>query len=204
MGLPSRVLSLSTLPIPSITLPTQVLIKTSHCALNPGPSIIMQLVPFIVRASQAIPEMDFSGTIVEIGSSVSSERNLAIGTEVFGSMPLSQHVKTVSGALAEYIVLDCAAVVKKPTGISLEGAAGLGISGCTALDLIKAAKLKSGDKVLVNGASGGIGHLVLQMCRMGVGETGRVIAVCSSSNVEWVKELGANEVSVKGSLIHHR
>ena len=155
----------------------------------------MQLLPFIFRASQAIPEMDFSGEIVGTGSNMPPERGLVVGTKVFGSVPLAQHVKSTSGALAEYIVLDCAAVVKKPPGISLGEAAGLGIAGCTALDLVKAAKVKRGDSVLVNGASGGIGHLALQMCREKVGETGKVVAVCSSSNVRWVKELGADEVS---------
>jgi NADPH:quinone reductase-like Zn-dependent oxidoreductase len=157
----------------------------------------MQLLPFMFRAVQAIPEMDFSGTIIEVGSNVAPERSLMVGTEVFGSMPLSQNVKSVSGALAEYIVLDCTAVVRKPNRMTLREAAGLGIAGCTALDLTKAAKLKSGDSVLVNGASGGIGHLVLQICRARVGETGRVVAICSSSNVGWVKKLGADEVSVE-------
>lgn len=158
---------------------------------------MMQLLPFIFRASQAIPELDFAGTIVEVGTNVPAERGLAVGTEVFGSMPLVQHVKSISGALTEYIVLECGAVVEKPDGMPLKEAAGLGVSGCTALDLIKAAKLKTGDSVLVNGAGGGIGHLAMQMCREKVGETGKVVAVCSSRNVDWVKGLGADEVSVK-------
>ncbi|KAF2681929.1 zinc-binding oxidoreductase [Lentithecium fluviatile CBS 122367] len=194
MGLPSKVLTLDILPVPAVTTPTQVRVKISHCALNPGPSILMQLLPFLFRASKAIPELDFSGTIKEVGANVPVERDLAVGTEVFGSVPLGQHVKKTSGALAEYIVVDCAAVVKKPSGQSLEQVAGLGVAGCTALDLIKAAKLKAGDSVLVNGASGGIGHLVMQMCRAKVGDTGKVVAICSSSNLGWVKELGADEV----------
>jgi NADPH:quinone reductase-like Zn-dependent oxidoreductase len=58
-----------------------------------------------------------------------------------------------------------------------------------------AAQLKPGDRVLINGASGGIGHLVLQMAKDAVGESGRVVAICSGNNLEMVKDLGADEVS---------
>lgn len=183
-GRPSSVLTLSTLPIPTLQSPCDVLVRVSHCALNPGASIVMQLLPFTFRSTPAIPEMDFSGIIV------SSSCNLKPGTRVFGSIPLSQHVKTTSGALAEYVVVPQTSVVPKPDSISMEEAAGLGIAGATALQLLKAAGLKTGDSVLVNGASGGIGHLVLQMCCHIVGPTGRVKAVCSSRNAEWVEKLG--------------
>ncbi|KAH7371941.1 chaperonin 10-like protein [Pyrenochaeta sp. MPI-SDFR-AT-0127] len=191
-GLPSQVLNLTTLPKPAITSPTQVLVKVSHCALNPAGRIVMQLLPFIFRGSPAIPEMDFSGTIVAAGPDVPGDR-VTPGVQVFGSIPLAQHVKSTSGGLAEYIVLEHTAVVKKPSGAPLSEVAGLGIAGATALELIKAAKLKKGDSVLVNGASGGIGHLVMQMCRNEVGETGKVVAVCSKDN-DWVKKYGADEV----------
>lgn len=192
-GLPSNVLALSKIPKPTITSPTEVLVKVTHCALNPAGSIVMQLLPFIFRASPAIPEMDFSGTIVATGSNV-PEGQKTPGAHVFGSIPLAQHVKTTSGALAEYIALDHTAVVVKPSTVPLSKVAGLGIAGATALELIKAAKLKKGDSVLVNGASGGIGHLVMQMCRVEVGETGKVIAVCSRDNLEWLMQYGADEV----------
>jgi NADPH:quinone reductase-like Zn-dependent oxidoreductase len=76
----------------------------------------------------------------------------------------------------------------------MEALAGLGIAGATALELVKAAKLKRGDSVLINGASGGVGHLVLQIARAKVGGSGRVTAICSTRNVGWVGQLGADEV----------
>jgi NADPH:quinone reductase-like Zn-dependent oxidoreductase len=82
-----------------------------------------------------------------------------------------------------------------PDAASLMGVSGLGIAGATALALIRAAKLKEGDSVLVNGASGGIGHLVLQMCREEVGPSGKIVAVCSSSNTNWVEELCAGKTT---------
>jgi NADPH:quinone reductase-like Zn-dependent oxidoreductase len=164
--------------------------------MNPGASIIMQLLPFVFRAPHAVPELDFAGTITEVGADVSPERELQVGAEVFGSIPPSQHLKSVSGALAKYVVVDHRCVVKKPVGMKMEEAAGLGVAGCTAVELMKGANLKRGDSVLVNGASGGVGHLVLQMCCAAVAETGRVVAVCSSGNAEWVGRLGAGvEVS---------
>ncbi|KAF2180322.1 GroES-like protein [Zopfia rhizophila CBS 207.26] len=193
-GLPSSVLSLANLPIPTISSPSQVLVRISHCALNPGGSIVMQLLPFIFRASPAIPEMDFSGTIVECGANIPEERNLKIGSEVFGSIPLSQHVKSIGGALAEYVVVDASSVVRKPSEAKLEEVAGLGIAGATALEVVKGARLKKGDSVLVNGASGGIGHIAVQLCRDWAGETGRVVGVCSGGNGGWVKTLGCDEV----------
>jgi NADPH:quinone reductase-like Zn-dependent oxidoreductase len=178
-GHPSSVLTLSTLPIPTMTSSEQTLVRVSHCALNPGASIVMQLLPFMFRSSPAIPEMDFSGTIVSVGDSVP---NLRPGTQVFGSI-------STSGALAEYVAVPHTAVTPKPKSLSMKQASGLGIAGITALELLKAAGLKRGNNVLVNGASGGVGHLVLQMCMQAVGSSGKVVAVCSSRNVEWVEKL---------------
>lgn len=193
-GLYADVLSLSTIPIPTLTSPTQVLVRISHCALNPAGSIVMQLLPFFLRASPAIPEMDFSGSIVETGANVAVERHLAPGTRVFGSIPVTQHIQTTSGALAEYVVVESDAVVKMPDAMRLEEGAGLGIAGATALETIKAANLKKGDSVLVNGASGGIGHLVVQMCQNEVGESGKVVAICSGRNVQWVEKYGVEVI----------
>ena len=126
------------------------------------------------------------------------DRKLEPGTRAFGSIPVGQHVKTTSGALAEYVVVEHTAVAKAPEAVGMEELAGLGIAGATALELIKRSGLKSGDSVLVNGASGGVGHLVVQICRDRVGETGRVVVVCSSENVGWVSELDVDEVCFGG------
>jgi NADPH:quinone reductase-like Zn-dependent oxidoreductase len=192
-GIPSQVLTKSTLPRPRITAPTQVLVKISHCALNPGGSIIMQLLPFNFRATPAIPEMDFSGTVVEAGSAVPDARNIEPSAKVFGSIPLGQHVKSTSGTLAQYVVVDHTAIVRKPASVSMREVAGLGIAGATALQLIKAAKLRNGDSVLVNGAAGGAGHLVVQMCCVMVGPSGKVVAICSKSSSSWVGSLDTTD-----------
>ncbi|KAF2002427.1 zinc-binding oxidoreductase [Amniculicola lignicola CBS 123094] len=192
-GLPKNVLHLTEIATPTISTPTEVLVRITHCSLNPGGSIFMQLVPGFFRGNPAIPEMDFSGVVVQSGNGTSTDRNLVKGTLVFGSIPVGQHFKKTSGALAEYVVVDQSAIVKKPDGASLAEVAGLGVAGATALKVVKAGKLKKGDSVLVNGASGGIGHMVAQMAKAQVGETGRVVGVCSASNVDWLKEYGCDE-----------
>ena len=156
---------------------------------------MMQLCPFLFRSSPAIPETDFSGTIVEIGTEIlSSGRDISPGTPIFGSVLVGPHLTTGTGVLAEYVVVDVNSVCRKPEKASFEEAAGLAVSGCAALALMDKAGLKRGDSVLINGASGNVGHLVLQMARDAVGESGRVTAICSRRNAEMVRSLGADEV----------
>ncbi|KAF2033399.1 hypothetical protein EK21DRAFT_108867 [Setomelanomma holmii] len=88
--------------------------------------------------------------------------------------------------------------LQKPDTIGLPEATGLGIAGATALELIKAANLKRGYAVLLNGAGGGIGHLALQMCLEKVGETGRVVAICSGRSMEWLRKLTTPDDSQTG------
>lgn len=155
---------------------------------------MMQLIPMIFRTKPCIPETDFSGAIVRTGSKVPFSRELFPGTAVFGSVPIGEHVSSGKGALAEYVVVPAESVCLKPDNVSFEQAAGLPIAGITALSVLDLAKLKEGYKVLVNGASGGIGCMALQMAKDVVGNSGKVVAVCSGRNLEMVKGLGADEV----------
>lgn len=160
----------------------------------------MQLCPSILRAKPSIPEMDFSGIVIDVSSDVPAPRELRAGVPIFGSVLVGPHVSAGIGALAEYIALPATSVVRKPENVSLEKAAGLGISGCTALVLMDSARIQKGDRVLVNGASGGIGSIVVQLAKETVGEEGKVMAICSGRNVEMVKELGADEVCTSESV----
>src|ERR1700712_3611497 len=79
-GPPEKVLSLShNIPRPRITSDTQVLVHLKYAALNPGASLLMQLCPSFLRTNPSIPEMDFAGQIVEVGSAVDSSRGLESG-----------------------------------------------------------------------------------------------------------------------------
>jgi NADPH:quinone reductase-like Zn-dependent oxidoreductase len=77
---------------------------------------------------------------------------------------------------------------------------GIGMK-CTAFELMKGAKLKRGDRVLVSVASEGVGHLVLQICCAAVVEAGRVLAVCSSGGAEWIRELGVGVEVRRGAFV---
>lgn len=146
------------------------------------------------RTKPSIPETDFSGIVVATGHAVSPSRELIPGAKVFGAAPIVDMILHGRGALAEYVVVPADHVVLKPDGMAWEEAAGLPVAGSVALSVMDVAKVKKGEKVLVNGASGGIGSFVVQMAKQAVGEEGRVIAVCSERNRGLVKGLGADEV----------
>lgn len=157
----------------------------------------MQLCPSMFRGKPCIPEMDFSGIILQAGSGIPESRGFKEGTEVFGSIPVGPHIKEGKGTLAKFVVVEHGCVAVKPGSLPSEQAAGLSVAGVTALELLRNSKLEKGDKVLINGASGGIGSLITQMVKDVVGREGAVVGVCSTDNIEMVKSLGANEVSAR-------
>jgi NADPH:quinone reductase-like Zn-dependent oxidoreductase len=121
---------------------------------------------------------DFAGVVEAVGSSV---EGYAVGDEVFGGR---------DGAYAEYVAAKTFA--HKPANVSFEEAGCMGIAGLTALQAVRDhGELRPGERVLVNGASGGVGTLTLQVAKA-LG--GQVTAVCSTRNVEQARELGADRV----------
>ena len=200
-GVPSTVLHFSSdVKTPALTSPTDVLVQITDASLSPAGSIMMQFCPFIFRSKPAIPELDFAGTLIAVGADVPKDRNLAPGDAVFGSVTVRPHLNAGAGALAEYMVVAASSVVRKPDGMALQEAAGLGVCGCTALTLYDRAGLKAGDSVLINGASGGIGTMATQLARHAVGPSGRIVALCSGKNAKMVRSLGADEVRDLGLL----
>jgi reticulon-4-interacting protein 1, mitochondrial len=191
-GLPASILHLnSDLPTPSAQSigPHEVLVKVSHVALNVGLLLMLRLMPH-VTSTPWIPELEFTGTVVSIGSKVSE---LKLGDEVFGAQNFPTYFKH-GGTLAEYLIMPAELVLHKPVNASMAEASGLAGVGCTAIQAAEAASLKPGDKVFVNGGSGGLGSMMVQVARAVVGDSGQVIATCSGPNVEMVKALGADEV----------
>ena len=159
----------------------------------------MQLLPTIFRTKPCIPELDFAGTVEQLGDAYPLSGLLKPGMSVFGSIPVGDRVRG-SGSLAEYVAVEPEFVVSLPAGMEMQEAAGLGVAGCTALKLIDAAVLRDGMKVLVNAAGGGIGSMVTQRAREKIGKSGKLVAVCSAEKEEMVKGLGADEVSVTLSM----
>ncbi len=122
---------------------------------------------------------DFAGVVEAVGKNVTEYKP---GDEVFG-------VK--SGAVGEYVCVRAERVTSKPTRVTFEQAAAIPWAGLTALQGLRTGKIHAGQKVLINGASGGVGTLALQIAK--VFDT-RVTAVVSTRNVEIARTLGADHV----------
>ncbi len=132
----------------------------------------------VLRPKSVLFGTDFAGVVEAVGNDVT---DLAPGDEVFGGR---------SGAFAEYV--SAINVVRKPPNVSLEEAATMGIAGLTALQGLRdKGQLQPGERVLINGASGGVGTLSVQIAKA-LG--GHVTAVCSTRNLEQARDLGADLV----------
>jgi NADPH:quinone reductase-like Zn-dependent oxidoreductase len=128
---------------------------------------------------------DFAGEIVAVGGGAIPHH---VGERVFGSVPPFPR----NGAVAEYVVAAANRLASIPGNVSDEEAAALPIAGGTALQALRdEAQLASGQRVLITGAAGGVGHFAVQIARQ-VGA--QVVGVCSAGNVEFVRGLGADEV----------
>ncbi|KAF2966419.1 hypothetical protein GQX73_g7126 [Xylaria multiplex] len=178
------------LPTPSPPKAGEIMIRISYVAINPGDAkMIIKPIPF---RKTAIAGMDFVGEVIQIGQpSPTSVSDLHLGMIVAGTVPMINVLGGI-GSLAEYLVVPAHAVAEKPDGLQECVAAGLlGIVGQTSVVLLRAANLQKGDKVLLNGVSGGVGCVLTQLLRgMGVHITG----ICSSKNGPLVRRLGAQEV----------
>jgi len=162
-----------------------VLIEVKAAAINPiDKSIILgnlqSLLPISIPSSLAY---DVSGIVVETGDEVS---NFEIGDLVYSRVPQEQ-----MGTLAEYVTVTSAAVSKKPGNISFQEAASIPLAGLTALQSLEYAGIKENDKVLIHAGSGGVGSFAIQYAKA---KGAYVYTTTSTSNVQWVKELGADRV----------
>ncbi|MFX1484037.1 MAG: NAD(P)-dependent alcohol dehydrogenase [Promethearchaeota archaeon] len=123
---------------------------------------------------------EFAGTIESVGNDVTRFKP---GDQVFGSTGMK------GGAHAEYICLPGDSMVAiKPSTMTFEQAAAIPIGGNTALHILKGASIQKGDRVLVYGASSSVGSYAVQLAKYWGAD---VTAVCSSTNFDWVQELGA-------------
>jgi len=166
----------------------QVLVRVRAASVNPLDWHYMRGEPYIVRLDAGVGAPtdirmgeDFAGTVEAVGRSV---RRFKVGDEVFGAR---------SGAFAEYVsVPEDRAVVLKPAGVTFEQAAAVPIAAVTALQALRDnGNIRSGEKVLINGASGGVGTFAVQIAKAFGAE---VTGVCSTRNVERVRALGADHV----------
>jgi NADPH:quinone reductase-like Zn-dependent oxidoreductase len=128
---------------------------------------------------------DFAGEIVAVGGGPTARH---VGERVLGwALPFARN-----GALAEVIVVPYARLLPVPPGVDMSVAATLPVAGGTALQALEDdVHVAAGQRVLLTGAAGGVGHCALQIAKR---HGAHVVAVCSASNVEFVRSLGADEV----------
>lgn len=132
------------------------------------------------RPKQRVAGQNVAGTVEAVGKDV---RALKPGDEVYGQ---------VKGAFAEYVCARADALAPKPTCLSFEEAATMPVSGVTALKgLCDVGGLRAGQRVLINGASGGVGTFAIQIAKAKGAE---VTAVCSTRHLDTVRSIGADEV----------
>jgi len=185
-GEPEAVLSVREVDRPE--LPEDgVLVRVHAASVHIGDCHVIRGVPKSMRAMfglrrprNPIPGMDLAGVVEAVGSSASGVK---VGDEVFGNG---------TGAFAEYAVAKAGKLAPKPVSLSFAEAAALGVSAQTALQALRdQLRIEPGQRLLVIGASGGVGSFAVQIAKaMGAEVTG----VCSTRNVEMVRSLGADHV----------
>ena len=166
----------------------QVLIKVEAMGLNMADWRLLTGRPFFIRLAGMgkgkIPGSDMAGRVLSIGQEV---KELQPGDEVYGDLS-----SVGSGAFAEYVCVPEKAVAKKPSNLSFEQAAAVPMAAVTALQGLRdAGRIQPGQKVLIHGASGGVGTFAVQIARAFGGE---VTAVCSTGKMELVRSVGADHV----------
>ncbi len=166
----------------------EVLVRVVAAAIDSGTLHLLHGSPRMVRPYSGlrtprfqVPGRDLAGVIEELGPEVAGD-GFRVGDEVIG---------TAAGSLAEYAVVPVKRLAAAPTSVDLPTAAALPVSGLTALKAIAAAGLEPGHRVLVTGASGGVGSYVVQLAFAAGAE---VTGVCSAGKADLVRGLGAKQV----------
>jgi NADPH:quinone reductase-like Zn-dependent oxidoreductase len=184
--------STDVLKVEDIEKPTpaddEILVKIRAASVNPLDWHFMRGTPYFLRLMSGLGKpdytglgVDFAGTVEAVGINVNQFKP---GDEVFGGG---------NGAFAEYVIVgEDEALALKPANVSFEHAASAPIAAITALQALRdTGKLEPGQKVLINGASGGVGTFAVQIAKsFGADVTG----VCSTRNMEMVRSIGADHV----------
>src|SRR6478735_6505507 len=165
----------------------EVLLRVHAAGLDRGTWHLMTGTPYLMRImgfgfrgpKNRVPGIDVAGTVAGVGSAVTK---FQVGDEVFGMS---------RGSFAEYAAAREDKLARKPASASFEQAATVGISGGTALQALEAGRVQPGQRVLIIGASGGVGSYAVQLAKAAGAE---VTGVCSTEKLSLVAGLGADHV----------
>lgn len=173
--------------------PNEVLIRVRASSVNSADHRLMRATPVWIRAmgmgllrpKKQIPGIDMAGVVEAVGENVTRFKP---GDEVYGDV-----LEAATGAFAEYVSIpEDGPIALKPKNMTFEQAASVPVAGITALQALRdRAKIKAGDKVLINGASGGVGTFAVMLAKAYGAE---VTGVCSTKNVELVRSIGADHI----------
>jgi NADPH:quinone reductase-like Zn-dependent oxidoreductase len=169
----------------------EVLIKIHAAAITAGDAIVLKGEPFVTRfvtglqkPKNTIPGKEMAGRVEAVGRNVTQFQP---GDEVFGDLSVASW-----GAFAEYVSVPENAIALKPANLTFEQAAAVPESAVVALQGLRdKGKIQPGQKVLINGASGGVGTYAVQIAKSFGAE---VTAVCSTRNMDMVRSIGADYV----------
>jgi len=169
----------------------EVLIKVSTTTVSQADAHFRSGTPFLARQMAGgfqrpkitILGFDFAGEVESVGKECN---RLKKGDKVYGFMPFG-----INGANTEYVCVPEEHALIKPINMTYEEAAAVPLAATVALRFLQAGSIKSGQKVLINGASGGLGTFAVQLAKSFDTE---VTAVCSTGNLDMVKSLGADKV----------
>lgn len=187
-GRPEEVVTVRTLPVPEVG-PDDVLVRVGAASVNALDWHYVTGLPMFARPTLGLrrpkrqtPGADVAGVVEAVGANVT---RLAIGDRVFGEVS--------GGGFAEFVVAPADWMVPIPEGVEIEEAATVGVAAETALQGLRDwGLLQPGQRVLVNGASGGVGTFAVQLAKA-LGAS-HVTAVCSTGNVEAARRGGADRV----------
>ena len=183
---PEEVLGLEQAATPAIAA-NEVLVQVRAAGVDRGTWHLMAGQPYLMRLmgfglrgpKTPVPGLDVAGTVVAAGAGVTGFRE---GDEVFG---------IARGSFAEYSAARADKLARKPAKLSFEQAGAVAVSGLAALQGLRAGHLHAGQKVLVIGASGGVGSYAVQLAKaLGAEVTG----VCSTGKTDLVRSIGADHV----------
>ncbi len=183
---PEEVLALEQVVTPAIAA-NEVLVQVRAAGVDRGTWHLMAGQPYLMRLlgfglrgpKTPVPGLDVAGTVVATGADVTGFRT---GDEVFG---------IARGSFAEYAAARADKLVHKPTELSFVQAAAVTVSGLAALQGLRAGRFQAGQKVLVIGASGGVGSYAVQLAKAFGAE---VTGVCSTGKADLVRSIGADHV----------
>ena len=182
---PPEVLELRDIAKPPIR-DDEILVRVHAASINPVDWKVRSGRLRIITGWKPMPVLgsDYAGVVAEVGKRVTSYK---VGDQVWGKVSTMR-----GGAYAEFLKVKKQEIGPKPKNLGFEEAAAVPLAGLTAYQaLLQEANVKRGDSVLINGCSGGVGHMAVQIAKaLGCHVTG----VCSTKNLQFAKDIGADEV----------